>query len=129
LVSALASRSGGVTIIAALSLVMGPLGPLVGAIWLRRRRKPWFWINLDREAQITPGRPTDVNVKLRGQRSPVLVEHRFKAPFRLMAPNIETDVHDRGAGGCRSAMPMCENCSQSSRTEMARRSSTMSMTR
>jgi hypothetical protein len=59
LVSALASRSGGVTIIAALSLVMGPLGPLVGAIWLRRRRKPWFWINLDREAQITPGRPTD----------------------------------------------------------------------
>jgi hypothetical protein len=84
LVSALASRSGGVTIIAALSLVMGPLGPLVGVIWLRRTRKPWFWINLDRETQITPARPT---------------------------------------------MPMCENRSQSSRTEMARRSSTMSMTR
>jgi hypothetical protein len=59
LVSALASRSGGATIIAASSLVMGPLGPLVGAIWLRRTRKPWFWINLDRETQITPARPTD----------------------------------------------------------------------
>jgi uncharacterized protein len=64
LVSALASRSGGVTIIAALSLVMGPLGPLVGVIWLRRTRKPWFWINLDRETQITPARrPDDAYVR------------------------------------------------------------------
>jgi hypothetical protein len=81
LVSALASRSGGVTIIAALSLVMGPLGPLVGAIWLRRTRKPWFWINLDREAQITPDRPTDFNVKLRIQRFLVIVETASKLGY------------------------------------------------